>query len=212
MGNPIVNPRHIGLFGGTFSPIHLGHINLALELKEKKALDEVWFIPSHLSPFRMRETLQSSDHRLKMIELAIEPIPDFKICLEELNRPPPSYTIDTVKALIPAHPDCIFSLLCSQDTLLRFPEWKEPLELIRLVPLWIGSRNYAELIKHLPSWEISDEISAAIRKGVVLTRQLEISSTDIRDRLKKKLYCGHLLPSKVLDYIYAHHLYFNALI
>ncbi len=207
-----MNHRQIGLFGGTFNPIHFGHINLALELKEKKELDEVWLIPSHLSPFRVHEPPLPSCHRLKMIELAIESIPDFKICSEELNRSPPSYTIDTVKALIQAHPDCTFSLLCSQDTLFRFPEWKEPLELIRLVPLWIGSRNYAELTKQLPTWGISDEISLAIRKGVVLTRQLDISSTEIRSRLKKKMYCGHLLPSKVLDYIYAHQLYFNALI
>ena len=207
-----MNHRHIGLFGGTFNPIHFGHINLALELKEKKELDEVWFIPSHLSPFKVHEPLLPSDHRLNMIELAIESIPDFKMCSEELTRPPPSYTIDTVKALIHEHSDCAFSLLCSQDTLLRFPEWKDPLELIRLVPIWIGSRNYAELTAHLPTWGISEEISSALRKGLVLTRQLEISSTDIRDRLQKKLYCGHLLPAKVLDYIYAHQLYFNALI
>ena len=202
----------IGLFGGTFNPIHFGHINLALELKEKKKLDEVWFIPSHLSPFKVHEPLASPYHRLKMIELAIEAIPYFKICSDELNRPPPSYTIDTVKALIHAHPQCAFSLLCSQDTLIRFPEWKEPLELIRLVPLLIGSRNYAELTKHVPTLEMSDEVSSAIRQGVVVTRQFEISSTAIRDRLKKNLYCNHLLPTKVLDYIYAHQLYFNALI
>lgn len=211
MGNFVVKP-HIGLFGGTFNPIHFGHINLALEIKEKKQLDEVWFIPTYFSPFREHEPILEASHRLKLLELALEPIPGFKTCSIELDRPPPSYTIDTVKALIDHHPDYAFSLLCSQDTLFRFPEWKEPLELIRLVPIWIGSRNGVELCQHLLSWEIPEEMASAIREGVIVTRQMEISSTDIRERLKKKLYCGHLLPSKVLDYIYAHQLYFNLLI
>jgi nicotinate-nucleotide adenylyltransferase len=201
----------IGLFGGTFNPIHFGHLNLALELKEKKNLDEVWFIPSHQSPLRLNEPLVSNVDRLSMLELAIASIPGFKICTEELDRPPPSFTIDTLRSLISKHPDCSFNLLLGEDALLKFQEWKEPLGIIHLAKLCIGSRHKAELIKLLPSLGLNEEVALAIQKNLVSTRQLEISATDIRERLKKRMYCGHLLPSKVLDYIYAHQLYFNAL-
>lgn len=203
--------RQIGLLGGTFNPLHFGHINLALELKEKKGLDEVWLIPALLSPFRVHEPLLPPVHRLKMIELAVESIPGFQVCSIEMDRPPPSFTIETVKTLISSYPDCSFNLLCGEDILLRFQEWKEPLELVRLIPLWIGSRRHSKLLDLLPDMGLSSEISLAIQRGIVPTRQFEISATDIRERFKKDLYCGHLLPSKVLDYIYAHQLYFNAL-
>ncbi|MFC2049208.1 nicotinate (nicotinamide) nucleotide adenylyltransferase [Chlamydiota bacterium] len=203
--------RQIGLFGGTFNPVHFGHINLALELKEKKGLDEVWFIPTLLSPFRVHDTLLPPHHRLKMVELALEPLEGFKVLSDELDRPPPSYTIDTLKTLVSQHTDAEFSLLCGEDTLLRFQEWRDPLEIVRLVPLWIGTRPHSALLESLPSLGMSAEMASAIRKGIVPTRQLEISATEIRERLKKRLYCGHLLPAKVLDYISAHQLYFNAL-
>jgi nicotinate-nucleotide adenylyltransferase len=197
----------IGLFGGTFNPLHVGHLNLALELREKKELDEVWFIPSLLSPFRQHESLLSSDHRLKILEIALQDIPFFKICNLELMRPAPSYTIDTIKQIKKLYPKEQFSLLFGEDSLMRFREWKEPLEIVRHVPLHIGSRHHSDLLKRLPTLGLNEEIAAAIRKGLIPTRQMEISSTWVRERLKKRLFCAHLLPGKVLDYISENQLY-----
>jgi nicotinate-nucleotide adenylyltransferase len=205
----------IGLLGGTFNPIHFGHINLALELKEKKALDAVWFIPALLSPFRTQDPPQAPAHRLKMIHLAIESIPGFEVCTIELERPPPSYTIDTLKTLLALYPNYFFNLLLSEDLLLGFEQWRESLEIIRLVPLWIGSRlllqGESRLNNNLNHHQMGNEIVAAMRKGLIPTRQFDISASLVRERLKNRLYCGHLLPAKVLDYISTHQLYFNPL-
>jgi len=203
--------KKIGLFGGTFNPIHFGHINLALELQEKHLLDEVWFIPSLLSPFRTQENFPAIEHRLNMLALASSEIPQFKICDLELKRSPPSYTIDTIKEILKCSPEHSFFLLLGEDCLVRFMEWKEPVEIVRRVPLCVGSRPDSDFAQLLPQLGFNDEISSAIQKGLTPTRQMQISATDLRERFKKKLYSGHLLPGKVLDYIYENQLYSTSL-
>ncbi len=203
--------KQVGLFGGTFNPLHFGHINLALEIQEKRELDEVWFIPAHCSPLKTGEPHLADQHRLKILEIGLEPIPCFQICPVEIERRPPSYTIDTVKLLKQSYPDLSFSLVVGEDSLIRFREWKEYQELARLLPLLIGSRHKSELMTHLPELGLGVEVNEVIRQGIIPTRQLEISASEIRDRLKKRFYCGHLIPEKVLDYIMVHQLYFNTL-
>ena len=202
--------ERIGLFGGTFNPIHFGHLNLALELKEKRDLNQIWLIPSLISPLRMDEPMISPHHRLKMLELATSDMVGFKVCTLELRRAAPSFTIDTVKEILSNYPENDFFLLFGEDSLIRFREWKEPFEIIRQISLLIGSRSHSDLLQHLPTLGFNEEIASAIRKGIVPTRQLEISATEIRERIKKNLYCGHFLPSKVLDYIYENQLYSNS--
>jgi nicotinate-nucleotide adenylyltransferase len=201
--------KKIGLLGGTFNPIHFGHINLALELKEKNNLDEVWLIPARISPFRMHEDLPAQAHRLKMLSLSVSEIPGFTVSDVELKRPSPSYTVDSVREILQNYPEHSFFLLLGEDCLMRFIEWKEPLEIVRLIPLLIGTRPHSDLIRLVPKLGFNDEISSAIRKGFTAIRQLEISATEIRERLKKGVYCGHLLPGKVLDYIYENQLYYR---
>jgi len=194
----------IGLFGGTFNPIHFGHINLAFELMEKGGLDEVWWIPTSRSPLRSESLEVTSSQRLAMLERALEGIPEFKVLDLEINEPSPSYTIDTVNEILETHPDKIFFLLLGKDSLTQFMAWKEPLELIKRISLLIGGRKDVSL----PLFP--EDIQAAIEKGMLETTLLEISATQIRERLKKRLYSGHLLPSKVLDFIYLNQLYFIA--
>lgn len=205
MGNSV---KKIGLFGGTFSPFHFGHLNLAIELKEKNGLDEVWLIPTLLSPFKSAEEGASFFHRMKMLELVCKELKGFVVLDLEEKRPPPSYTIDTVKEIIQKYSsDNTFFLLLGEEALLHFSEWKEPQEIVRLLPLLIGGRVNAELIRHLPELCFSDEICLAIHKGMVEIPMMDISATVIRERLKKRLYCGHLIPAKILDYIYQNQLY-----
>lgn len=193
-----------GLYGGTFNPIHFGHLNLAIELKEKCNLDEVWVVPAHLSPLRMDEPFTPADHRKKMVELAIADIPGFRLLDLELRRPGPSFTIDTLKELLPKAGE--IALLLADDALPDFHRWKDPEGIVRLVPLLIGSR-----LQELPKdgYRFSSEVARAVEKGRVTTSRMEISATVIRERIKKKLYCGHLLPPKVLDYIYENQLYYS---
>ncbi len=201
--------RRIGLFGGTFNPLHFGHINLAFELKEKNHLDEVWFIPAAVSPLRMEEPLLSSEHRLQMLKLALSGIKDFSICDLELKRAAPSYTIDTIREIRNLYPHETFFLLLGEDTLLRFKEWHKSLEIVQNIELLIALRPNSELLKSLPQLDFEEEILAAIRKGLTVTHQMEISATEIRERLRKGLYCRHLMPGKLLDYIYENQLYYT---
>lgn len=185
--------RKIGLLGGTFDPIHLGHLNLAIEIREKHALDAVIFCPAALSPFKGGADPKAPPaDRLKMVQLAIEGIEDFSVLDFEINRAAPSYTIDTVRHLIAQEGSPTqFYLILGQDGLAHFSKWKEAGELKRLCPLLIGCR---------PG-------SCSPGEGVTEIASMDISSTLIRGRLAQKKTCIHLLPAKVLDYISENQLY-----
>lgn len=201
--------QKIGLLGGTFDPIHNGHLNLAFELMEKKGLDQVWFIPAQLSPFKTEfPAALSIAHRLAMVESALTDIPQFYVKDIEQHRPPPSYTIDTIKALIDEEKTKLepkqFFLLMGEDAIAGFSRWQSPEEIVQLIPLMIGSR-VGEWQKN--SLNCSPMIEEAIKKGWVHTRLIDISSTQIRQRLAQGLDCRHLLPSTVHAYIQENQLY-----
>lgn len=167
--------KTVGFFGGSFDPIHFGHIFLAIELMEAHKLDEILFCPAFCSPFKTAAPPSASpDHRLAMLQLALD-LPQFKVTPVELKKQGPSYTIDTIRAL--QTEEVRFRLLLSEEAAAHLNQWKETEELVRLAPPLIGQR------------------------------EVPISSTEIRARLKKKLYCGHLIPAKALEYILSHHLY-----
>ncbi len=199
----------IGLYGGTFNPFHFGHLNLAIELKEKHNLDQVLVIPAWKNPLRTSEELISSEHRLKMAKLAIEGIGGFQVLDWEANRQEPSYTIETLsflqeKDLQNGNHNSYF-LVVGADAIENFMNWKDPKKIIEIAPLLIGQRS-AEAVsppKNAPEW-----LKSSIQEGVTPIKIFEISGTEIRARLKKNLYCGHLVPQKVLDYIKHNHLYY----
>jgi len=198
----------IGIFGGTFNPIHFGHLNLAIELKEKHSLTEVWVVPAQISPFRQDEPLISSHHRMQMVKRAIEGIPGFKLQDFEVKREGPSFTIDTIKYIFKHYPGQ-YRLLLGEDSLLGFRDWKNASEIVDLIPLAIGCRRDVQLSLQLTKLGLEKKIESAIREGLTETTLMEISATMVRERLKNSLYCGHLIPSKVLDYIYENQLYFH---
>lgn len=168
--------KKIGFFGGSFDPIHFGHLSLAIYLFENHKLDEILFCPAFCSPFKADTPPQvAPEHRLAMLKAVLADIPHFKISTLEIDRKGPSYTIDTIRALVKEGHQ--LNLLLSEETSAHLDGWKEAKELIRLAPPLTGPR------------------------------QMTISSTLVRERLKKRLYCGHLVPAKALDYIQSHHLY-----
>ena len=173
--------KKFGFYGGSFDPIHFGHLYLAIQLAEHHGLDHVFVCPSFCSPFK-EEPVASASHRFEMVRLAVEGIPHFSATPVEIERGGVSYTIDTIRSL----PKAQYHLLLSDESAAHLDQWKESDELIRLAPPLIGSR---------------------LKKGFTKTQKMEISSTEIRDRLEKNLYCGHLVPSKALDYILQHRLY-----
>ena len=201
------NMKKYGFFGGTFDPIHFGHLNLAIQLKELCALDRVLVCPAMLSPTQPTKFPKASiEHRLAMTRLAIEDIPGFSLLDHEALRASPSYTIDTLQALISGQQNhVVYRLLLAEDTACSLEKWKDVKTLLDLAPPLVGRRYHVipKELEHLPEF-----IRIKLQKGYCHIPIMEISSTLIRERIKKTFYCQHLLPRKVLDYIYAHRLYY----
>lgn len=190
--------KKIGFFGGTFDPIHFGHLHLAIQLFEIHRLDEVLFCPAFCSPLKSATPpIAQAKDRLSMVQLALEGIPHFRVTNAEVERGGLSYTIDTLRDFQKKEKGK-FYLLLSEEAAIHFDLWKEAQELLRLAPPLIGARA---------GFSLQGPLSTALRKGLTLTRIMEISSSEIRGRLKQKLYCGHYVPAKALDYIVSHRLY-----
>ncbi len=200
--------KKVGFFGGSFDPIHLGHLNVAIELAEKHKLDEVYICPTSQSPFKKAQPpIASKEDRRAMVTAAISPLPHFTLLDLELQNSMPCYTIDTIRALLASDQQHKkkknYFLLLGEDAIENFHEWREVEELVKLATPLIGSRK----TKSFSTKGLTSVLSSSIEKGLTTIPILEISSTEIRDRLQKGLYCGHLLPAKVWDYIQQHQLY-----
>lgn len=182
----------IGIYGGTFDPVHFGHIQLALSLFEQCGLDEIFWVPAKINPLKPLSST-AGHHRLEMLRLALEGLPYFKVLDLELNREGPSYTIDTLKILQKEYPEASLRLILGDDTWKHFNKWKDPEEILKIAPPLVGSR--------------SAETTSS--PHILRTPLFEISATAIRNRLSHSLYCGHLVPTKVLDYIAQNGLYFS---
>lgn len=193
----------IGIFGGTFDPIHLGHLFLAVQLKEARQLDEIWFCPARLNPFK-EEGGVSIEHRMEMVRLAIKSCPYAKMIDIEAKREGPSYTIDTVRQLKKEYPKDDFALLLGEDIICAFEQWEFAEEIAQIVPIYIGTRTTTG------KPEFTNKIiEQAITKGWTPLPRFDISATDVRKRLKERQYCGHLLNQEVLDYILRFNIYFS---
>ncbi|MEM8727787.1 MAG: nicotinate-nicotinamide nucleotide adenylyltransferase [Chlamydiota bacterium] len=192
--------KKIGFFGGSFDPVHLGHINLAVRILEKELVDKILFCPVHVSPTK-RETppIATPEQRLNILQLALEDVPGCDPYDGEISRPPLSYTIDTIRGLSGQ-----VRLIVAEDTACGFNRWKEIDRLLETAPPIIGVR-YGFDRKKLN--RLPEKIKLQIKAGLIRIPALDISSTEIRDRLKKRLYCGHLLQGKVLDYIHRNTIY-----
>ncbi len=197
--------KKYGYFGGTFDPIHFGHLNLAIQIAEICKLDEVFICPTSVSPSKVDASpIASNQDRFEMTSLAIKDIPFLKMLDFEIKENKPSYTIDTIQKLqeFLGKKDEAFELhlIMASDLWKDFFHWKEWEKLAMIAPPIIGSR-FPEKISKLPVGHVK------IPYQVVEIPLIEISSTLVRKRLKNKQYCGHLVPHEVLQYIKKKHLY-----
>ncbi len=185
--------RRVALFGGTFDPPHLGHLNLALQIKEKRALDEVLFVPARANPLKSEQPIAPFEERVELLKLLIEGFDGLTVNTIEATREPPSYTIDTVKSYLSSREDIELFLILGEDQLATLTQWKNYKELFSLAkPLW-GARPG---INYQPT-----HLQELIKEGHVEINPLELSATEIRKRLKKRANCSDLLPSSLLDRI-----------
>ena len=185
---------HTGILGGSFDPIHHGHLILARAALEELGLDRILFIPANRSPHKTDAKPATAQNRLAMVQLAIEGEPGFEASDLELHRPPPSYTVETLRELRSRHPDDEFTLLIGADNVAKFDTWREPDEIRRLARLAILDRAKHETPHDWP----------------VVRRLFDISSTDIRARMAAGHSIRYLTPDSVCDYIGSEGLYRHA--
>jgi nicotinate-nucleotide adenylyltransferase len=198
----------IGVFGGTFDPVHLGHLVLAENCREQGRLDQVWFIPAPAPPHKLDRPVTSFERRVEMLQLALAGNPAFQINEVEKDRSGPSYTVDTLAELHHRHPGNEFFLLIGSDTLADLPAWREPARILEMAGLLIWLRPMhpplsAEELRAalgLPS-------DAPVKMQVVEGPLIDISSSDLRRRAAAGRTLRYLVPRAVEVYIQAHRLY-----
>lgn len=192
----------IGFYGGTFDPIHFGHVFLAVQLKEAWNLDQIWLCPAQQNPFKEKGGGAAIEHRLAMARLAVKHCPFIKVIEHEARREGLSYTVETLELLKKEYPQHQFALLLGEDSLISFEDWENAEEIARTTPIYSGSR-----MVDIPPQFKNELIKKAIEEGWTPLPRFDISATLVRKRLARKEYCGHLLTQEVLDYISEFNLY-----
>lgn len=190
----------IGLFGGTFDPIHYGHLRAAYEVHERFALQEIRFIPCYM-PVLKKNPLANPQHRLAMLQLALQDLPFAKIDTRELERNTPSYTVTTLESLRQELPDQKLYFIIGSDAFAHFTSWRQWPRILALADILVLKRpGHPLMMPDIPS-------TAAKQIIVQEITGLEISSTQIRQLLAANQNPRFLLPDNVLNYIKTHHLY-----
>ena len=199
---------NIGVMGGTFDPVHNGHLIVAEEAKAQLNLNEVLFIPAGQPWLKADRTITPAEHRLNMLRLALADRPYFKISEMEVRRLGPTYTIDTITELRAQldDKDELFFIL-GQDSLMQLPQWHDAPKLIELCYLVAAPRPD---VKKPDLKALETEIPGISQRVMLMNRPLvDISATNIRERVARGLSVRHLVPEPVNRYIKEHGLYLS---
>ena len=215
--------RRLGILGGTFNPIHLGHLVLAEAFRERLALDRVLFVPAGTPPHKPLPGLVSALHRYAMVSLAVAGHPGFVACPVEVERTGPSYSIDTVEALAGDWPGARLFFLMGSDTFLDLPTWRTPERLGAFATLGVGYRAGSAFapegaqaravlarlgrpgFRRVPP--VPAETLAPGDCALVETRPVNVSAREVRERLAAGDSARYQVPLAVAEYIAAHDLY-----
>ncbi len=197
---------NIGVLGGTFDPIHMGHLIVAEEIRGQLDLAEVLFVPAGEPWLKTNNSISSAEHRVQMVRLAIADEPAFKLSTIEIERAGPSYTIDTIAQFNSqmGAGDKLFFIL-GWDNLMQLPQWREPSRLVQMCSLVAVPRvGYPS-----PDLNTLEAAIPGLSQSAILlhTPQIEISSSEIRHRVARGLSIHHLVPEPVEKYIKQNNLY-----
>ncbi len=187
----------IGIFGGSFNPLHNGHISLANRLLSLAKLDEIWFVVSPQNPLKRRQDLLDDDTRLEMVRMALQNEPKLSACDIEFRLPKPSYTWHTLQALKSENPDKEFTLLMGADNWQIFPKWYHYEKILNNYSIIIYPRTGSTIdISSLPS-----------NVKLIDTGLINISSTQIRQLISQNKPINNLVPKSVAKIIQSRELY-----
>jgi len=200
----------LGLFGGTFDPVHIGHLRTAFELKVRLGIERIHFIPAAVPPHRP-QPVASIELRVQLLKAALASESDVVIDLRELEREGPSYSIDTAESLRAEYPDAALCLLLGMDAFLGLPEWRDWERLLCLVNIVVARRPGANLPRTGSLGRLLDERrvepepdrdwAAAGQLIVQDVTQLEISATDLRASIRAGVEPRYLVPAEVWEII-----------
>lgn len=187
----------VGLLGGTFNPVHMGHLHMAAGAL--KVVDEVWFLPLNIPPHKPTYEVVEGRHRAAMIEAAIQDEMHFKVCTVELDRGGITYTVDTLRELKGRYPAYTFYYIVGADTVFQMTTWKNAHEAMRLTRFLVVCRPGEAREK------LTVRMEELRKEGVGLTLldlpEIDVSSTKVREALKRGESLAGLLPESVADYI-----------
>lgn len=185
----------LGVFGGSFDPIHNGHLRLAECCAQQARLDEVWFVPAAVSPFKPHGPVASEADRVAMLRLALEGRPGLVVSTLEIDRGGVSYTVDTLRQIHTERPDAELLLLMGADSLNDLPDWREPEAILRLAtPLVVQRPGEPEPTSGLPHQRVE-------------MPPMDLSSSELRGRIAQGAAYEEHAPAAVAAYIHAHKLY-----
>jgi nicotinate-nucleotide adenylyltransferase len=189
--------KKVGIYSGSFNPIHHGHVMLANYLVEFSDLDELWFVVTPQNPLKKKEDLLDDDERLKMVQLAVGDDPRFVVSDIEMHLPTPSFTINTLTALSEQHPDCEFVFICGMDSLQNLRNWREYQRILDNFELLVFPREGYD----------GGELANYPSVNILQTPIVEVSSTFIRNCVKEGRDVRHFMPEKAFRYMQEHHFY-----
>ncbi|MBA4063016.1 MAG: nicotinate (nicotinamide) nucleotide adenylyltransferase [Isosphaera sp.] len=197
----------VGVFGGTFDPVHMGHLILAEQCRDQAALDEVWFVPSAHPPHKADKAVTRFEQRCEMLELATAGHPAFRVERVERDLPPPSYTAETLAELRRLHPDDEFSLLMGSDSVPDLPGWHDPRRVVSQAGLVVVPRPgvmlwTAERLATALGVDVSE-----VRLRFVACPMIEIASRELRRAVADGLSIRYLVPRAVEEYVRDRKLY-----
>lgn len=186
----------IGLYFGSFNPIHIGHLIVASYVANHTEMQQVWFVVSPQNPLKPSSVLLNEYHRLHLVRLAVEDDLRLKASEVEFKLPRPSYTIDTLTYLQEKYPQNEFSIIMGSDSFQNLPRWKNFEQLVKNFPFIIYKR---------PGFEVTDHWGAVVK--VLNAPLLQISATEIRENIKSGKTIRYLVPDKVQEEIEMNHYY-----
>ncbi|HEX3045903.1 MAG TPA: nicotinate-nucleotide adenylyltransferase [Bacillota bacterium] len=195
-----------GILGGTFDPIHYGHLVLAEKARESCGLQKVIFVPAAIPPHKIGEVATAAEKRLKMVEVAIRDQSQFQVSAVELNRQGPSYSIDTIRELKAAENGADVALIIGFDSLLELHTWKDYQDILKETQIVTAFRPGYPVLKNNRTWP---DFLQPYRERITILEAplLDISSTWLRVELMYDRSIRYLVPDAVLEYIMANRLY-----
>ncbi|MDZ7816922.1 MAG: nicotinate-nucleotide adenylyltransferase [Planctomycetota bacterium] len=197
----------IGILGGTFDPVHYGHLHIAKKALQGSPVQRVLLMPSGNPPHKPVDRITPAHHRLEMCRIAADEFDDIEVSEVEINREDPCYSLDTVKLLQSKTRGVQYYYIIGADSLADLPNWYLSDQLVQTVKFIILKRPGVDIEDAIESLTFPRDKKESLRKGIVEARQLDISSTEIRKRIRQGEPVHDMVPEPVLNYINTHRLY-----